>query len=462
MLRNMTDTTLPQPQDLMLPTLRAVIDLGGSAAYPEIDERTVKLAGITAAQMSVEFDSDATAVGPKVLHRIAWARTMLKRIGALEGAGYGRWAITDSGSDLGLKNHDDAKLLIDAAVAEAYEVQEPTAESLSNFRQKAQQGEPVSMSVRDLIGLWGAGRRRAAVIERISAALGAKGLVTDPDFTSGSLDSEVALVVASTSEPPTNATPSSSKGPVHGTDAVTLVVGNIPSATAGVKAVTPQEDLLAAQSEMQANDYSQLAVMSGQHNLAGAVSWESIAKAILVDREATLSDCTDAHPKVVQMNQPLLDAVPDISDAGYVFVRDAHNKITGIITVADLSDQFAVLTRPFLLVGQIERLLRSAIDRCFDSEELHESLDPEDERDVDGAQSLTLGEIQRLLESPANFAMVGWLADRKVLLRHLDVVRNVRNEVMHFSPDPVVELDIKRLSAFAGWIERLETQVAQS
>lgn len=458
----MTDTKLPQPQELMLPTLQAIVDLGGSAAYPEIDETTVKLAGITATQMSVEFDSDATAVGPKVLHRIAWARTMLKRIGALESAGHGRWAITDYGSDLTLMSPEQAKPAIDAAVAEAFKVQEPTAETLADLRQKAQEGEPASMPVRDLIGLWGAGRRRAAVIERIITALGANGLVTDPDFTIGTLDSIVTLLAASTAGLPTDKAPTSDDGPVSGIDEVTLVVGNIPSATAGVKAVTPQEDLLTAQSEMQANDYSQLAVMSGQHNLAGAVSWESIAKAILVDRQATLTDCMDTHPKVVQMSQPLLDAVPDISHAGFVFVRDSHNKISGIITVADLSDQFAVLTRPFLLVGQIERLLRAAIDRCFSSEELREALDPDDDREVDGAQSLTLGEIQRLLESPANFALVGWLAERKVLIRHLDAVREVRNEVMHFSPDPVAESDIRRLSAFAGWIERLETQVAQS
>ena len=63
----MTDVQLPLPQELMLPTLRAVIALGGSAAYPEIDEQTLEVAAVTPEQRSVAYGPDATATGPKIM-----------------------------------------------------------------------------------------------------------------------------------------------------------------------------------------------------------------------------------------------------------------------------------------------------------------------------------------------------------------------------------------------------------
>lgn len=143
-------------------------------------------------------------------------------------------------------------------------------------------------------------------------------------------------------------------------------------------------------------------------------------------------------------------------------MRDANNRISGIITAADLAAQFAVLTKPFLILGEIERLLRTAVDRRFSSEDLYEALDPDDDREVEGAQSLPLGEVQRLLGNPTSFTLLGWNADRKVFIRELDIVRTIRNEVMHFSPDPIAESEIERLKTFASWISRLENEVTLS
>jgi len=223
-----------------------------------------------------------------------------------------------------------------------------------------------------------------------------------------------------------------------------------------VSSVTPQEDLLSAQSKMRAHDYSQLAVMNGPRHLVGAISWESIAKALLRNTQASLAECIDTNHEPVRVDQPLLDAVPAIAKAGFVFVKDTHNSIAGIVTVADLAEQFAGLTRPFLLIEEIERLLRTAVDRCFTSEELYESLDPDDDRDVAGAHSLSLGEVQRLLESPDKFAGLGWEADRRVFISNLEGVRMIRNDVMHFSPDPISEKDVALLKDFVVWVRSLE------
>ena len=221
--------------------------------------------------------------------------------------------------------------------------------------------------------------------------------------------------------------------------------------------MSPDDDLVVAHSEMQAHDYSQLAVMGRPYNLKGAVSWESIAKALLVNPSATLRDCIESNPAVVRTDQPLLDAAPAIAAAGYVFVED-KNEVVGIITTADLTGQFTLLTRPFLLLGEIEIVIRSAVDHRFGTEDLLEAIDPGSYRDVDGAGSLTLGEIQRFISNPDNFGQLGWGADRRVFNKKLEDVRRIRNEVMHFSPDPLEESDLLLLRTFLNWVRTLYSQ----
>jgi len=446
----------------MLPTLRSVVALGGSAAYADIDKRAILEAGITDEQLAIEYDEDAASSGPKILHRIAWARSMLKRIGALEGAGHGVWASTPDGTRLSELSNAEAIAEIDQAVARAYEAVEPTPGKLLELRDRALADDAATVTVRELIRMWGVNRRRSSVIERVNRTLDAAGLATDPDFTVGSLDSTVAIVARSEDDEPESAVATAIGQTTDDHEPANLVVGNIPSATGGIKAVNPNDDLVVAHSEMQAHDYSQLAVMEGKYKLIGAISWESIAKSLLINPLATLACCIEPNPAVVRVNQPLLDAVPAISRAGYVFVKDGHNQVTGIITTADLTDQFTLLTRPFLLLGEIEIVIRSAINHEFNAEDLFEATNPNNDRVIEGAESLTLGEIQRFISNVHNFDRLGWAADRNVVNRQLGIVRRIRNEVMHFSPDPLDDTDLKVLSTFLDWVRDLHAQRASA
>ena len=441
----------------MLPTLRSVVALGGTASYADIDEKTIAEADITHDQLAVIYGEDATASGPKILHRIAWARSMLKRAGALEGAGHGVWASTPNGQRIAELSDSDATAELEKLMAEAYEEVTPTAAALDGLHDKSLACDPAQMTVRELIQMWGASRRRTNVIARVNQSLHGANLRTNPDFAIGSLDSKVSIVTQSTDDQPTEDETTAIDATVDDHGPASLVVGNIPSATGGIKAVNPDDDLAVAHSEMQAHDYSQLAVMETQYKLNGAVSWESIAKALLVNPSATLADCIDPNPVVVRPDQPLLEAVPAITKAGYVFVKDKH-RFVGIITTADLTDQFTLLTRPFLLLGETEIVIRMAIDRSFDPEDLLEALDPNDGRAVLGAESLTLGEIQRFIENPTNFDQLGWAADRMVFIQKLDVVRRIRNEVMHFSPDPLADSAVDLLRKFLDWVRDLYAQ----
>ena len=96
----MTDIRIPSHIDLMYPTLVAVRNLGGSATKSELLERVPEIAGVTDEQLAVLFPEGSRHQGEsKVLYRIPWACTHLKRIDALDNSQRGVWSITRKGLD---------------------------------------------------------------------------------------------------------------------------------------------------------------------------------------------------------------------------------------------------------------------------------------------------------------------------------------------------------------------------
>ena len=85
---------LPTVEDLLWPTLEVLKKQGGSASVQELSENvTSELA------LADEILREPHGSGPKseVDYRAAWARTHLKRIGAVENTSRGVWAITEAG-----------------------------------------------------------------------------------------------------------------------------------------------------------------------------------------------------------------------------------------------------------------------------------------------------------------------------------------------------------------------------
>lgn len=188
--------------------------------------------------------------------------------------------------------------------------------------------------------------------------------------------------------------------------------------------------------------------------LKGAVSWESIARARLKEPNASLRDCIE-EPVEVKVETPLLEAVQLIAESEFLFVRARDKTVCGIVTTMDLSDQFASLAGPFLILSEIEQLLRVALDRVFSADEMFEAVSPMDDRVFEGSHSLTLGEVQRLVENPARWDRIGWPPDRRIFVNALDEIREIRNEIMHFSPDPLEEERLYKLKAFLGMMRDL-------
>jgi len=84
---------MPTFHSLMNPLLRAFLTLGGSGSIDEIYEKVVEQEHIDDELSSLVQNpekSNQTEVG----HRLAWARTYLKKYGFLENSSRGTWALT--------------------------------------------------------------------------------------------------------------------------------------------------------------------------------------------------------------------------------------------------------------------------------------------------------------------------------------------------------------------------------
>ena len=95
----MSDIEIPTYRDLMYPTLVAVDQLGGSASIAELEELVPEIFGVTDEQLAVEYPEGSVLVGdPKVINRLHWARSYLKKIGALDNSTRGVWSMTQDGA----------------------------------------------------------------------------------------------------------------------------------------------------------------------------------------------------------------------------------------------------------------------------------------------------------------------------------------------------------------------------
>ena len=91
----MDKLTIPNQFELMWPTLEALKALGGSGRIEEIVETVAKQQQYSEDQMSVQHGPSNRM--SRIEYNLAWARTNLKKVDAIENSKRGVWAITDRG-----------------------------------------------------------------------------------------------------------------------------------------------------------------------------------------------------------------------------------------------------------------------------------------------------------------------------------------------------------------------------
>ncbi len=90
----MTENRIPNFQDLLWPTLKALESCGGSASIQELAERIVRDLELSDEVLDVMHKGGSLS---EVDYRAAWARTYLKYVGAVDNTQKGVWTITGVG-----------------------------------------------------------------------------------------------------------------------------------------------------------------------------------------------------------------------------------------------------------------------------------------------------------------------------------------------------------------------------
>ncbi|MEU6196718.1 CBS domain-containing protein [Streptomyces sp. NPDC047061] len=331
--------------------------------------------------------------------------------------------------------------------------------------------EPLALSIRDFLAVWGVQRRYPAAVEQIKNDLDQRGLVTVPPFTEGSINSRIA-VLAGGAEPDASGTSAMTRftdtaavprGDVEAdgeveTQTVSYHVSNLESANRMPEFVRVGASLKSAMTLMVLRGYSQLPVLDAGGRLRGVVSWESIGRAHMADPHASLEAAT-VRGQEADRSDDLLDWIGTVQQSGYVLVRDRDHKVCGLVTAADLTVQFGTRVRPFVLVEEIEQRLRRVVDRCIPLDLIRAVIPGRRATRVNSAANLTFGAYGHLLKVPENWAALDWAIDQEYFLAALEECRQFRNSLMHFSPDPVTD---DQLLPAQGLLELLRSMDPQN
>lgn len=348
-------------------------------------------------------------------------------------------------------------------------------DQLKEVAEQVGKGGERTESVRTLLSWFGAERRGKWTVVDVRKALRKLKLITEPDFEDEWIDAQVAfrpklakgkgakdgadLKDIEVAKPDGGSAPVPKKA---GDDVSKRIrISRLDAANRPPRCINPDATLSEAITLMLQYDYSQLPVLTKPRDVKGMISWRSVGSRLALGKQCcNVRECLE-NAAEVSADDSLFEAIQLIVKHDCVLVRDSTRALTGIVTTADLSVQFRDLSEPFLLLGQIEDHIRNLIADKYHKGDLIEAVDPADSgREIEDVADLSLGEYIRLLENPARWEKLRIPIDRKAFIAELDRVRRIRNDVMHFDPDPVAPEDLTILRRFATFLSDLEQKLA--
>lgn len=95
MARRKKDSILPSFDELIIPTLKALVSLGGSGSIDEINQKVYEIANISDDILSIPHKEDEEGRS-EVDYRLAWSRTYLKKFGLIENSARGIWSLVNA------------------------------------------------------------------------------------------------------------------------------------------------------------------------------------------------------------------------------------------------------------------------------------------------------------------------------------------------------------------------------
>lgn len=223
------------------------------------------------------------------------------------------------------------------------------------------------------------------------------------------------------------------------------------------KYVRPQDSFNTAITIMMINNYSQLPVMKGDRDVVGIISWRGIGRRLALNfKGKEVKDFVDPYV-AVKDSESIFSIVSDVAENGCVLVLDKTNLVSGIITQSDLNGILDIISKPFVLLEEIEIYVRRILKDKFNLSDLTKYLDKGSKVQVKLIDDLTLGQYIRILEAPEMWKKLNLPLDRARFVRWLDNIRKIRNSVMHFHPEGIDEKELDQLQKFHSFLREAGT-----
>lgn len=104
MARKKQNSLIPSYDELIVPTVIALKQLGGSGTIDEINSKIYEIAKISDEILEIPHGEDGRS---EIEYRLAWSKTYLKKFGLLENSSRGIWALSKPDIDISKINYNE-------------------------------------------------------------------------------------------------------------------------------------------------------------------------------------------------------------------------------------------------------------------------------------------------------------------------------------------------------------------
>ncbi|MCL2583502.1 MAG: CBS domain-containing protein [Streptosporangiales bacterium] len=372
--------------------------------------------------------------------------------------------LADGGADPGdEETRDDLRLLTEP---------EELAEKVAD----AEDDQPVELSVRDFLSIWGEISRPARVVQRIRQDLDAFGLSTVPPFTEVPIEYTIRVIaVGQTPEagrhergqetadlelenddddesPAVDAVlryeviaqsgtegSDGSDGDDEADEIIVMsqrvTVGRLVPARRVPRSVRLDDPLALAVEIMAEETFDYLAVLDDNGNLRGSIGWREIG-ATNREQDALVKDATVRKVPSVRTDDPLVECVPLVAEHGLVFVLNPAGSLSGMVTAYDLAHRLEEELSPYILVEEVERRLRRSLLAALlrikaETGEYGLAGDPNRIRKIRQAEA-DFQDYVKMLRRADVWAALRWNYRQNNFADRIDQIRLIRNDLLHF------------------------------
>lgn len=103
MAKKKQNLNIPKSDELIIPTVKALIKLGGSGTIEEINTAVYEISNISDEILLIPHSKEGNL--SEVDYRLAWSRSYLKKYGLIENSSRGIWALLKANIDVDMLNH---------------------------------------------------------------------------------------------------------------------------------------------------------------------------------------------------------------------------------------------------------------------------------------------------------------------------------------------------------------------